>query len=596
MISEERKKAFNDGLNNIFNETIKKNNNTYEKCSQWLKNLYYRYKNDTLPKEHKLALEARLHNKNISKKEFLDTKGNIDSLLELAKSKKETKNNEDKTTREEIDNQLNELEKEIISLESKITKRNKVLYRLSDADCEETKGKIKELKEKRKELNAKLKEMESKEEIADKESEAANKKIEELINTNKEKDNKIAELEKEVAKYKEERAHYNTKYKEEYEKKFEIYSKQKDEEANEKIKTEIRKGIDKAAAKEEENKNIQKKHIRKILFTENVVNLDDIKLKLKTVGCPTTKLDIAINELRDEIPGIIKVLDKDGQLSNYSLCSNATNRNATLRKLKVCPKISNVMNGKVSCIIRSDMHISLNSKEDDIKKVLEPYFDFSTLNKNIPILDLGDVADTLEEIEHSKWIYGNKEAAESIYNFFKNYAKTISTAPSIKHYQQCGNHDSHAYLVGIDPIEVMNAYSTNITSLGVETGAYMIGNDKIGVFHGINSIIPIQKKSQEAFRKDLCVAIEGELPQITTDEIYTFISHYHLGLHKPLQHYSLIANDEPLLVTAEVEDGKVTKIYVQRLSLSKNENTFTLDSYPIEIYDSGTQYTKQKSQ
>ena len=590
MISEERKKAFNDGLNNIFNETIRNNNGTYEKCSQWLKNLYYRYKNDTLPEEHKLALEARLHNKNISKEEFLDTKGNIDLLLELAKSKKEPKVNSEK---EEIDNQLNELEKEIISLESKITKRNKVLYRLSDEDCEETKRKIKELKEKRKELNAKLKAMEPKEEVANKESVTANKKIEELLSSNKEKDTKITELENEIAKYKEERAFYNNKYKAEYEKKFEIYSKQKDEEANERIKTEVRKGIDKATAKEEENRNVQKRHIRNLLFTNNIVSLDDIKFRLKTAGCSATKLDIAINELRNEIPGIIRVLDKDGQSVNYSLSANAANINSALKSINVCPRISNVMSGKVSYIIRADLHISLNSKESDIKKVLEPYFEFSTLNKNIPILDLGDVGDTLEEMEHCQWTSGNREAAESIYSFFRDYAKIISTVPSIKHYQQYGNHDSHAFLVGIDPVEIINSYSNNITSLGVGKGAYMIGNDKIGVLHGIDSIPCIPKKTMESFRNNLCTAIEEELPQIITDEIYTFISHYHTGLHKPLQHYSLIANNQPLLVTTEVADGQITKIYVQKLLLTKNEKTFNIDSYPIEIYDSGTQYVKK---
>ena len=587
MVTKEQKKVFKDSLNTIFNENIQQNEETYKKYSQWFKNLYYRCINNTLPKEHIIVLEKRLTKRQITVDEFLKTKGNLELFISLYKSK----NKEE--SKEEIDTLLNELEEEIISLESKITKRNRSLYKLTDEACKEIEKQINELKEKRKELNEKLKAMESKEENIEKESQAANKKIEELIISSKEKDAEIINLKNEIAKQREERAFYSNKYREEFEKKFEIYSREKDEEVAEKVKDEVRKHNNKVMIRDEENKHMQKKHIRNLLLTENIVSLDDIKFKLKTAGVSTSKIDIAINELRNEIPGIVRVLNQDGKLECFSLSANATNRLDALKNIKVCPRISNVMTGTIKYIIRADLHISLNSTEDDIKKILEPYFEYSTVNKNLPILDLGDVPDTLETIEHSKWISGNKEAAKLVYDFFRNYAKIIATVPSIKHYQQTGNHDDHAFLVGIDPLEIMATNSTNIISLGVENGTYMIGNDKIGVFHGIDSIPHIWwKKSPEQFREKLCKAIDEELPQITSDEIYSFISHYHTGMHKPLQHYSLVSNNEPLLITTEVEDGTITKMYVQKLLLSKTGKTFVIDSYPIEIYNSGYQYTK----
>ena len=100
MVTEEQKKIFNDFLNNIFNETINKNNETYQKTNQWLKNMYYRYINNTLPGEHKLALETRLRRRNISVNEFLETQGKIELLQELSKKKKA-----DKKKAKELENQ-----------------------------------------------------------------------------------------------------------------------------------------------------------------------------------------------------------------------------------------------------------------------------------------------------------------------------------------------------------------------------------------------------------------------------------------------------------------------------------------------------------
>ena len=53
--------------------------------------LYYKYVHDILPNEHREALENRLDKRNITIDEFLETKGNIDIIQELSKSRKKSK-------------------------------------------------------------------------------------------------------------------------------------------------------------------------------------------------------------------------------------------------------------------------------------------------------------------------------------------------------------------------------------------------------------------------------------------------------------------------------------------------------------------------
>ena len=91
MVTDKQKKVFGDYLNNTFNLRIRNNTETYNKTNTWLKNVYYRYKNNTLPKEHKEKLKTRLKKYNITIDEFLETKGNLNSLRILSKKKKELK-------------------------------------------------------------------------------------------------------------------------------------------------------------------------------------------------------------------------------------------------------------------------------------------------------------------------------------------------------------------------------------------------------------------------------------------------------------------------------------------------------------------------
>ena len=584
MLSEERKKAFKEKLDEVFivaNKIV--NNEEVEPTGQlrtWLRNLYFRYKNyktnthpeHILPQDHLLVLKTKLKEENLTLDEFENTQGKISILIETIKSKSNTED-----SKEELEKLRNNLDTTIASLERKHTKKAKTLYSLSDEDFEKIGKQIEELKEKRKVINKKLEDMKPKE-VKDKvETETASKKIEELITQIRKKDAEINELKEEVSKYKEERAYISNKYRNEFEKKIEMKTKQLEEEYDEKMKKELEKKTEVSNKKLSEIKPLQKGTIKKLLFNNESVTLEDIKARLKLSGVSSNKFELALSELRDEIPGIVKGID--GQ--SYSISANAVNRLEALKQSSVCPKISSVFNGTIEFVVRADLHLPLTYNEEKIKKELNPYFEFCSANRNIPIIDLGDIADTLRNIKYEKWTKMDKEAIKLSYEFYKYYAKVIATAPNIKHYTLLGNHDEHPYLVGVDPIEIMTEYSDNIIPIGIGKGSFLLGNDKVGVFHEIDSV-PFTNKDE------IYNSITEEMKNIAKDYIYSLIGHYHIGMHNPLQGFSTIANRKAYLFTAEVEDGIVKRMFAQEL---QNNNQKIMPDQ-IEIYNSGYQYKK----
>ena len=68
---KDEKKFFSDALNTILNENIANNKTTYLKYSQWLKQLYFKYINNTLTEEYKEILDQKLKKRNITIEEFL---------------------------------------------------------------------------------------------------------------------------------------------------------------------------------------------------------------------------------------------------------------------------------------------------------------------------------------------------------------------------------------------------------------------------------------------------------------------------------------------------------------------------------------------
>ena len=597
MVTDKQKELFNGKLGVILD--IEHNNISEEnrkKHIKWLQNVYYKYLKGTLPEEHKKDLEDNLQERNITKEEFLETKGNLDMFVELYKSK-ETSEEPKQETLEELEALYNEVNDSITKLEKQHTPRQKAFRHKTDEEYEEEGKQIELLKEKKKELKKKIEDLTPKKEVKEEKiSDGAQKKIEELVIKNKQKDQEIIALKNELASVREERAHFSNKYREEATREFEIHKKQLEESFDKKVKAEVEEQLANEKRKELEIKQLQKNTIRKHLLKGENLSLDDIKSMLKASKIPTTKLDIALNELRVEIPGIIKQIDKDGLMQVYSIGASANDRLEALKTSNPCPRISNVFDGTVKFIIDADPHILLECTKDEMKKAREPYLQYSSANKNISIVGLGDYADTNRNMKYERWKNRDLEAMKYSYHFYEEFAKVMATAPNTNNYLLIGNHDKHPYLVGIDPIEIMNNNCNNVTFLGIDKGEFLLGNDKIGVFHGIDTVPIISHYGRKGISKQQVQQqtyeyICEEIKNIINDNIYALIAHYHIGIHNPHKNFSLVYG--PLLCTAEIEDGHVKRMFVQGLNLTKKENNFVEDPYQIEIYNSNYQYIKK---
>lgn len=593
MVTEEQKKLFNGKLGVVLDiENINISDENRKKHITWLKNVYYKYLNNKLPEEHKKDLEDNLKRRNITREEFLETKGNLDMFVALYKSKEEVEKPKEDTI-EDLEKLQNELNEAISKLSKKHTPKGKILYHLTDEEYNEIGNQITELEEKKKEISKKLSEKTPKEE---KVTSNAQKKIEELIVTNKQKDAEIVELKNELAKQREERAFYSNKYREEAERELEIHKKQLEDEFNKKVNDKVVEKINKANQREQEVIEQEKNCIRKLLLKGGDLSLEDIKSKLKEEKIPVSKLDVALNELRIEIPGIIRKINSEGLLQTYSIGAQSTNVLEALKTTEACPRISNVFNGTVKFILDADSHILLEITEDEMKKTREPYLQYSSLNGNIPIIGLGDYADTYRNIDYTRWHKMDPEAIEYSYKFYKYFAKVAATAPKTKHYLLIGNHDEHTFLVGMNPVEIMNNNnnSNNITFLGVDKGAFMLGNDKIGVFHGIDIVKFNESRGmkKEDGKMLMYNRVTEEIKKYIKNYIYALIAHYHQTTHNPLQQFSLIYG--PALCTAEIEDGHVKRIFIKPLHLTKAGDNFVEEYYPFqtEIYNSNYQYKK----
>lgn len=622
MVTEEQKKVFADCLNDSFNENTKKNEETYKRTTQWLKNVYYKYIHSTLPEEHKTTLELRLKKRKITIEEFIDTKGSIDSLQELAKSKKSQKKaatqkentkqeeivnpevvekpveeiqkvietpvveeivetKKEKTIKEQLTEERDKLEVRIHELERCHSKKHRTLNHITDEEYEIKCNELKELTKQRLEINRKLDEIKVAEEKPKKEKEAVTKKMEELVIQGKKKDIEINKLKEEILKYKEERSYIKKKYEEEYDKKFEVYSTQLKEEYDNKLEKEVEKQISKANQKSENTLELQKAHILRMLLKNGTVSIDEIKMQLEKSKVSAANLDAAINELRIRIPGITRYYDLNEKEIVFSINNNALHKWNDLETNKTCPRISNSFEGPVRFIEHTDLHIDLKSTEDQLKRKFEPTFDYASEKNDLStIINTGDIADTLNGITRGDWINHDKEAIEQAINFFKNFAKVLATVPRIKYYFLFGNHEKHIYLAGIDPLEIIYDYCDNFIPLGVNKGSFMIGNDKIGVFHEVQGAGKINQMAEK-------------VPELAPDCIYSLIGHYHAGIHKPLNGCSFIRAgiDNPLLFRANLEDGKITLLTAKELILKNNK--FECSQTETELYNSNYQYVKK---
>lgn len=336
-----------------------------------------------------------------------------------------------------------------------------------------------------------------------------------------------------------------------------------------------------------ETKERQQQELVKLLCSKNYVSLEVIRRHLEKKHIATEGLEKTLKELRIMIPGITRII-KDEETPSYSLRIDALKQLEQYKNDDIAsPRISHVQDGKIEFIVRADLHLDMTNSEDTLKKKLETYFNYSAANGNIPIVDLGDLAETTSRVKYKDWKNFDKEAAKLSYKFYKNYAKAIASAPETKHYTLLGNHDEHPYLVGVDPLEILCEYSDNFEPLGVSRGSFRIGNDSIGVFHDKTwqNIVSFQEYSKDERDKIIYDYLCEEVEEIASDYIYSLIGHYHFGAHNIDKHFSVINNglSSGLIFTAEVSDGHVDRMFVTELGHR---------NYKIEIYNRGNQYRK----
>ena len=638
-----------DKFFNIIEQEIegKKIENT-ESIDLWAKNICDRYRHikrgvnpkHQLPQEHIETLTKKLQEKEMTLDEFEQTHGRREQIIEILKSKKQNKSNIENHSIEELKKLQEQYDKEIVSLEKKHSPRYKKLYSLSDEEYKEIEEKINLAKTTRKRINdiieRKTKEenieiIEIPEEEKQKNVETTqtrkqkryNEKITELMKENSEKDTEIEELKKklddqqqsrqtEIQAYQEncekilveKKQELEQKYQEELERRTSLteikYKREvKDLKTQLETQTKVFENYKKHQAQEierqrreltnqlKETKERQQQVIVELLCSESDISLETIKYHLENKNIPVEGLENNLKELRNMIPGITRVI-KDEETPSYSLRIDALKQLKQYKKDDIIsPRISNIQDGKIEFIVRSDLHLEMINSEDTLKRRLEPLMNFCVKRNNIPIIDLGDLAETLIGIKYESWKEFDKNTAKLAYKFYKNYAKAIASAPEIMHYTLLGNHDEHPYLVGIDPLEILYEYSDNFKSLGVSKGSFRVGNDKIGVFHdkqwqNMTFYKDYAKEERDEYIYDyLC----EEAHTIAKEYIYSLFGHYHFGMHNIEKRFSVINNglENSLLFTAELKDGHVEKMFVTEVGKR---------DYKIEIYNRGNQYKK----
>ena len=638
-MTDSQRNRFDEKIIELLN-TIKKETNgeqieNFEQIDKWSRNLYLRYKYSkenvspryALPQDNMEILKQRLKEQNITEEEYELTKGSIKKLASTLKEKNKN------ISLEELMKLREELVEKINMLKQQQTKKYIQLYNLTNADIKAIEQELKICKNKKNEIN-KIIESKQKQENQKNNQEnlieenkeqtptqprkfdSYNQKITKLMETNKEQSEEIKELEGIIENYETEKKSAISKIQENYDKRLDEKQQQLEKEYIEKLEAhvnEITKKYDKQLKEKDaeierqkqelenqpkefvkqfkEIKEKQKQAIVKLLCKNDNVKIEDIRTYLKNEKEPTEGLTDTLKELKNEIPGIVRGISEDGLEQSYSIKIDAIKQLEEYKKLIISPRISNIQDGIVSFIVCSDIHLNMKNSEEIIKKTLFPFIEYSAKNNNIPIIDLGDIAETIREIGYNSWKTMDKNTIKQAYNFYVNYAKAIASAPEIGHYTLFGNHDEHPYHSGIDPLEIILEHSNNFKLLGISSGSFKVGNDKIGVYHDKqwqNNIFNCSDKNEYIYNY-LCEEAEN----FAKDYIYSLIGHYHFGKHNPELNFSVINNGigSPLLFTAEVKDGYVERMYVTELYLINNTQ-YKKSNYQTEIYNRQRVYKK----
>lgn len=595
-----------------------------EKIDTWSRNLYERYcyavkgveTKYVLPEEHMNTLKQELKKQNLTIKEYEKSSGN---RHKLAKILKEKQSNE--CTIEDLKKERTNIENQINDLTRKQTKKYIQLYRLTPEQINQIQIELEKCNEKKKKINQMIKEKEqnlaeSKEEKTEKiPGENYNLKMQKLMKRVYDQEEIIQELSKENKNYRQNEISVRRQYedtiekrvgerKAELEKEFEEKLKKEQDALNSKHSVELQnltrefeaykykseQQIASQKRKIESENNItrgkQKEIIAELLCSKDNITLNEIITKLEKEKISTEGIKEALAELKGELPGIVNGMTNDGKQLSYSIKKDAQEQLDEYKKIIVSPSLTNIIDGEVQFLVRADLHLNLTISEESIKRILYPYADYCTKHGNIPIIDLGDLAETVRGIGYNNWSNNDKEIIKKAYKFYKSYAKAIAQAPEIENYGLIGNHDEHPFLAGVDPIQIIFDNSKNFTCLGVSSGSFKISNDKIAVYHDKNwqNIISYTEYSKQERDEFIYEYLCEEMKDIAKDYVYSLIGHYHFGKINASDNFAVINNgiDSTLLFTAVIKNGQIEKMYVTELF--NNGSKITKSNYDTEIY------------
>lgn len=603
-MTDEQRKAFLDKLTKYF-DYLDKHESSDDVLDKWGVVLYSRFRysyngssnSARLSDEHMAVLRNMLTDRNITEDEYMSVRGNTLKLVQLINSKKSLSLDELKSLREKLDSKIN-------ALKQKHSTRYKKLYNMSDEEYKKIEDELSILNEKRKKINSLIEGFSSNESNVPL-KEVKHDRISELLKINENLQSRVNELEKDKKDFSLEESKLRHEYYEKYRNLLLEKEKQVVDEYNSKLEDEKKKieAVYKAKADRFEkdvkstysnlknDREIIKSEIVNMLCSKNSVSINDIYSKFSNKD--RQFILSVLRELRVEIPGISSIVD--GSSMAYSICHDSCDRLSDYGNLE-SPILFGGNNGVFSFIVRSDLHLNMNSSKDDIKRIFYPYMNFCSSKGNMPIVDLGDLADTRKNLVLKDWQNLNRDAIKQSYNFFRNYAKVLSGAPDVNHYTLFGNHDEHPFMAGVDPIEIIYGYTNNFNLLGVSSGSFKIGKDSIGVFHDkswqnvISSIDePDRYKRNLYIYNYLC----KEIGNIASDYVYSLIGHYHFGKINPNERFAVINNgiESSLLFTASVINGSIDKMFVSELYVDNGCVRKSL--YDYEIYNKEKSFIKK---
>lgn len=634
----------NDAQREIFNQRINEYFNILDRLAagedvimdkslqMWGANVYNRYrymikgdrKNNALPLEHVKVLEKMLSERYITLESYFEIMGNREKLVQLIKENSFF--DLSSYSLDELIKLRDDNEKKLNDLHKQHTPRGKCLYNLSDQEYEQRGKEIEKLAGYLKVIKDYIESKKVGDIVVDdnkktRDLKCYNEKVQELMGTIEEKDKEISRLTAQNEHLIKERDSFVDKIKSNYEEKLsnemKSYSSKYEKviaDKDKKFSEELSKYDKVIAAKDrkfrEYKDNVQDKFAEQeriifdrshelyeqqkalvvdLLCSNDVVSLDDIRNLFKSKDMTLDNISSIIKDIRCEIPGLVRNMD-NGEFV-FSIDSNSIRTCNEYKGWDLSPKISNVHDGVIRFVVRSDLHFGLLSNLDDMKRAFYSHMDFCSKSGNIPIIDLGDICDTLGKASIDDWRSIDKDVVKKAYEFYKNYALAISSASNINNFVLFGNHDIHPYLCGLDPLEIIEGYSDNFKFLGVTNGSFRLGDDKVGVFHDAKMVPYIATIDKFKIKQYVCDSLCEEIKSISSDYIYSLFGHYHFGIINPECGFAVVDSGlgGSLLFDAYISDSHVDRMIVTPLQYIDGK---IYKSYEIEIYNRGKSFAK----